>query len=183
MTRENVSPAATEALVHYAAMLEHYASRLNLISSDDMARVEERHIDDSLRLLPLLGEAPEGPCADVGSGAGLPGIPLAIAEPRRLWRLFEPRRQRSAFLEEVARELTLTLEVIPHTAQEAARDPRWSATHAFVTARALAPPPQALALCRPLLSASGVLVLLIGAAAPPPAGSELWSEGIAIVRG
>ncbi|MGH2757021.1 MAG: RsmG family class I SAM-dependent methyltransferase, partial [Actinomycetota bacterium] len=64
-------------LAAYAALVRTWANRLDLVAPGDLDRFEERHIADSLRLLPLLERLPEGPCVDVGSGAGLPGIPLA----------------------------------------------------------------------------------------------------------
>ncbi|MGH2694478.1 MAG: 16S rRNA (guanine(527)-N(7))-methyltransferase RsmG, partial [Actinomycetota bacterium] len=125
----------------YAELVRAWGSRLGLVSERDLDRFRERHIEDSLRLLPLLDSLPVGPAVDVGSGAGLPGIPLAISRPQREWRLLEPRRRRSAFLEEVVRELALdNCEVVIATAQEAARDPRLARAHVLATARALTPP-------------------------------------------
>lgn len=170
-------------LERYAEMVRAYATRLNLVSIHDLDRLEQRHIQDSLRLLPLLEGLPEGPCADVGSGAGLPGIPLAIAGPDRLWRLVEPRRKRSAFLEEVVRELGLdNVEVVALTTEEAAADDRYAATHICATARALAAPGAALGMILPLVRVGGVAATFLGEHAAAPDGSELWSEGVAIVR-
>jgi 16S rRNA (guanine527-N7)-methyltransferase len=166
----------------YAELIRLYASRINLVSPADLERFEERHIEDSLRLLPLVAAAPPGPCADVGSGAGLPGIPLAIALPTRAWRLIEPRAKRAGFLELVVRELELAnVEVIRTTAQEFAR--RQPASHAVVVARALASPGQALALLRPLVAPAGTVALFVGSDAILPEGVEEWEKGIAIVRG
>jgi 16S rRNA (guanine527-N7)-methyltransferase len=165
----------------YAELVRAWAPRLDLISPGDLERFDERHIEDSLRLLPLLHEVPDGPCIDVGSGAGLPGIPLAIASERH-WRLLEPRKKRVGFLEEVVRELGLDCEVIPRRAEEAATDPGLASGHALATARALAGPEVALELLAPLVAPGGASALFIGANSPPPTGSELWQPGIAIVR-
>ncbi|MGH2754990.1 MAG: 16S rRNA (guanine(527)-N(7))-methyltransferase RsmG [Actinomycetota bacterium] len=173
-------PAA--ALARYEELLRNWAPRLNLVATGDLPRLRERHIDDSLRLAPLLEELPEGPCIDVGSGAGLPGIPLAIAGSPRGWRLLEPRRKRAAFLEEVVRELGLEVEVLALSAEQAALDRRLRAGHALAVARALAEPPAALDLLRPLVGAHGIAALYLGRGAEPPPGSEEWRGGIAIVR-
>lgn len=165
----------------YAELVRAWAPRLDLIAPGDLDRFEERHIQDSLRVLPLLDEAPGGPCIDVGSGAGLPGIPLAIASDRH-WRLLEPRKKRAAFLEEVIRELALDCEVISQRAEDAARDPSLAAGHSLGTARALAEPGAALSLVAGLIAPGGVSALFIGANSEPPVGSESWLPGIAIVR-
>ena len=145
-----------------------------------MTRLRERHIEDSLRLLPLLTDLPPGPCLDVGSGAGLPGIPLAIGDPQRHWVLLEPRRKRAAFLEEVVRELELDCEVRAQPAEQAVRELGGSMT--LVTARALAPPPQAIQLCLPFVAEGGLAAIFLGRGAALPLGAEEWSDGVAIVR-
>ena len=159
-----------------------YAERLGLVAPGDLDRFEERHIRDSLKPLALLGALPDGPCVDVGSGAGLPGIPLAIAEPSRDWRLIEPRRLRAAFLEEVVRALDLRCEVIVATAEAAARDPRLAAGHALAIARALAPPAEAVGMIAPLVAPGGVAAVFVGESGEAPPGSEEVEEGLAIVR-
>lgn len=172
---------AQDLLRRYVELVELWAPRTDLVSPGDLGRFTERHIDDSLRLLDLLAEAAPGPAIDVGSGAGLPGIPLAVADPSRLWRLLEPRRKRAAFLEEVVRELALTnVGVIARTAQAAAADPALRAAHSLAVARALAPPPAAIDLLVPLVAPGGFAVVMIGDADLPP-NSTMWREGIAKV--
>jgi 16S rRNA (guanine527-N7)-methyltransferase len=166
----------------YAALVRYWAPRLDLVSPGDLERLEERHIADCLRLAPLLDELPEGPCIDVGSGAGLPGIPLAIARATRPWRLLEPRARRAAFLEEVVRSLDLTCEVVPLSAEQAALDARFRGVHALGAARALAPPAEALSLVAPLVRVDGVTALFVGSQAKLPPRAALWAPGIAIIR-
>jgi 16S rRNA (guanine527-N7)-methyltransferase len=172
-----------ESLAGYAELVRAWGSRLGLVSEGDLARFRERHIDDSLRLLPLLDSLPSGPAVDVGSGAGLPGIPLAIARPERAWRLLEPRRRRAAFLEEVVRELALgNCEVVVATAEEAARDPRLAHAHALATARALASPQQAPALLLPLVTVGGTAAVFVGRGDRLPPEAEEFVPGIGILR-
>jgi 16S rRNA (guanine527-N7)-methyltransferase len=171
-----------DALAGYAQLIRRWAHRIDLVAPGDLDRLEDRHIADSLRLAPLLDDLPGGPCADVGSGAGLPGIPLAIVRPERSWRLIEPRRRRAAFLEEAVRQLRLDCEVIVASAEEAAADPRLDRAHALVTARALAPPEHALGLMMPLVVEGGVAAVYLGEAAVVPPESEEWVPGVAIIR-
>lgn len=147
--------------LRYANLVREYSDKLDLVSPGDLERFEERHIRDSLRALPYVRQAPAGPAVDVGSGAGLPGVPLAIADPERSWVLLEPRQRRAAFLEEVVRELGLThVEVVAETAEQAAAGGR---SFSVATARALAPPGAAMEMIRPLVRPKGVILVFVGA--------------------
>jgi len=93
-----------ERLLVYRDELARWGRVHNLTSVLDPARMVPVHLLDSLALLPLLrGER----IADVGSGGGLPGVPLAIARPGLRVTLIEPRTKRALFLEHVARHLAL----------------------------------------------------------------------------
>lgn len=174
-------PDAEVLLSRYAALLRTWAPRFDLVSPGDLERLEERHIADSLKVLPWIHAAPEGPCVDVGSGAGFPGIPLAIADPGRQWRLIEPRRKRAAFLEEVVRELDLRCEVLTLRGEEAAADPRLARAHAVAVARALTDPADTLAVLAPLVRPGGSAIAFVGARARVPAPAVV-RDGLAIVR-
>ena len=158
--------STAEALQAYADLVVAWAPKLDLVSPGDLQRFHERHIEDSLKALPEIMSCPPGPAVDVGSGAGLPGLPLAIADPSRHWRLLEPRKRRAAFLEEAVRGLGLACEVLLLTAEQAAGDPRLAATHAVGTARALATPEVAVELIRPLLASGGRTIVWVGAGTP-----------------
>jgi 16S rRNA (guanine527-N7)-methyltransferase len=175
------SNSTDRAIEAYTRLVREWAPKLDLISPGDVARLEERHITDSLRALPLFDEAAPGAFVDVGSGAGLPGIPLAIASGRYV-RLVEPRERRAAFLEECLRSLELPGEVVPRTAQAAVSDDRLARAHAVALARALAPPEEALRLILPLVSPGGIAAVFLGTSAKIPAGAEEFTHGIAIVR-
>ena len=129
-----------------------------------------------------MDDLPAGPCIDVGSGAGLPGIPLAVVRPDRVWRLLEPRTRRAGFLEEVVRSLGLDCEVLQLTAEAAAEDDRLRGAHVLATARALAPPAAAARLIEPLVHPGGIGALFVGPDAELPARAALWTTGVAIIR-
>src|SRR2546426_11847810 len=93
-----IDAATAERLDAYEGLLLEKALPLGMIGRADREHLHERHVIDSLRALPLLGPAPVQ-VVDLGSGAGLPGIPLAIARPNLSFCLTELRRRRVAFIE------------------------------------------------------------------------------------
>lgn len=175
---------SAELLRAYAGLVRAWAPRLDLVSPRDLARFEERHIEDSLRLVPLLDELPDGAGVDIGSGAGLPGVPLAIARPERSWTLVEPRKRRAAFLEEVVRELGLDAQVVAKRAEDCASDADLVGSHVVATARALTHDYEGIdSLARPLLAPGGVVVVFAGESLVGlPEGAELWAPGLIIMR-
>lgn len=175
--------SAEELLAAYAGLVRKWAPRLDLVSPGDLDRLEERHIQDSLRVVPLLEELPPGPCADIGSGAGLPGVPLAIARPERRWTLIEPRQRRAGFLEEVVRELGLNARVAANTVELCAVDDELRESHVLATARAVDEAVWVQAAADPLLMPGGVAVWFKGESIRPlPAEAEEWAPGLIIMR-
>ena len=95
-----------EQLERYETLLRDRAAALGMIARGDIHRLRERHLLDSLRAVRAIPDR-AGTLLDLGSGAGLPGIPVAIARPDLRIVLAETRHQRIGFLELVARELGL----------------------------------------------------------------------------
>ena len=157
----------------YAAAMLRANERLNLTRVTDPEEVQTRHFLDSLTCaLPVLEDLKEGPdwrCLDVGAGAGLPGIPLAIAFPSLRVTLLEATGKNARFLEDVVAELGLTgIGVVAARAEEAARDPAHRDGYELVVARALAPLPVALEWCLPFAATGGRCIL--------PRGSDLEAQ-------
>lgn len=96
---------------------------------------------------------------DVGSGAGLPGIPLKIARPDIRLTLVEASRRRVAFLEMIVMQLGLEVNVIHGRAEEVASQTGHFETYEVVTARAAAPMGRLAGMCLPFLRAGGIAVL------------------------
>lgn len=96
-----------ERLVQYEHLVEQHAPALGLVGPADLGRVHERHVLDSLRVLHCIRPREERSLVDMGSGAGFPGIPVAVALPEAAIALVEPKRRRVAFLELVVEELGL----------------------------------------------------------------------------
>ena len=117
-TLEDLSAGQRTALDDYEELLRDLAIPRGMIASADRQQLRVRHILDSLRAAPYL-EADAGPVVDLGSGAGLPGIPVAIARPDLTLILSEPRQARAAFLELVVEKLGLDgVEVFARPAEE-----------------------------------------------------------------
>jgi 16S rRNA (guanine527-N7)-methyltransferase len=101
-----LDPEQLARLAAFQRLLEEHAPRLGLISPRDVPRLRVRHIVDSLRAARAFSAGDRRAC-DLGSGAGLPGLPLAIALPHCRFVLCEPRRRRAAFLELAVERLEL----------------------------------------------------------------------------
>lgn len=100
-----MNPAALDLMVQYAELLERWSARHNLVHFANRRELVERHILDSLAASPL--PAGGGHLLDVGSGAGLPGVPLLAVNAGWEGTLLEPRQKRWTFLRLVIRELGL----------------------------------------------------------------------------
>ena len=103
--------AARAALVAYVALLTKWNRTYNLTAIRDPARMITHHLLDSLAVVPsldaLVGERTDVRILDVGSGAGLPGIPLAVARPAWHVALLEPVHKKCAFLTQALAELRI----------------------------------------------------------------------------
>lgn len=103
-SRDGVSRETRVRFDAYAALLQRWNARINLVAAGDAAEFGRRHLDDAAQLLPLLPRD-TCPAADLGSGGGLPGMVLALAEPERPWHLVEADKRKAAFLRTAAAEL------------------------------------------------------------------------------
>ena len=97
-------PDAVEQLLAYLALMQKWNRTYNLTAIRDPRRMVTHHLLDSLAVVPHL---PAGSLADVGAGAGLPGIPLAVVQPARRVTLNEASEKKAAFLRQAAIELKL----------------------------------------------------------------------------
>lgn len=154
------SGRAVEALRHYERLIRHWSARGNLVSRRDLDRLRDRHVLDSLSLLSWW----RGSLADVGSGAGFPGIPLAIVRPDSPVTLVERSERKARFLQQVVIELALgNVEVIEaDVGQPPASGSMDGRVFDTVTARAVAPPAASWRLLRGLLAPAGVALLQSG---------------------
>ena len=136
-------------------MLLQRAVPMGLVAEGDVEKIRVRHVLDCLRAAPAL---PEGRDAyDLGSGAGLPGIVVAIARPEVRVGLVDSRRRRVAFLELAVAELGLSNAVVLGARAETMDEPV-----DVCLARAFAPAARAWTVAEPLLRPGGRLVYFAG---------------------
>ena len=153
--------AARTQLIDYVALLAKWNRTYNLTAIDDPLRMVSHHLLDSLVVLPHLPMSAAASLADAGSGAGLPGIPLAVARPEWRVALAESSDKKTAFLRQAVLELGLrNVEV------HQGRVEQWRPAQRFsvVISRAFAELARFVAACRHLLEAGGVLAAMTGAA-------------------
>jgi 16S rRNA (guanine527-N7)-methyltransferase len=148
--------AAQWKLLGYIELLAKWNKTYNLTAIRDPRQMISHHLLDSLAVLPHL---PAGTLADVGSGGGLPGIPLAIAEPERRVTLNDANHKKAAFLQQAVIELKLANAEVHTGRVEAWRPAR---PFACVITRGFAELAQFIARCRHLVGAGGVLAAMKG---------------------
>lgn len=142
----------------YLETLLLWRRRISLIATSDPLEVVENHILDSLQVAPWVGGRRR--LADIGSGAGLPGIPLAIAAPHLNVVLVESRRRKASFLRAVRRETDLSnVEVFEGRAEDLAE------SFDVVISRALGPMRTFLDLAETLLLPGGLAIAMKSKAA------------------
>lgn len=147
----------------YAEILADVGVERGLLGPREVDRIWDRHLLNSVAIAELL-EAGER-IVDIGSGAGLPGIPLAIARPDLQITLLEPLLRRSEFLNDVVAQLGLAVEVVRGRAEEPWVRDRLGGRDAVVS-RAVAPLDKLTKWSMPLLRPGGRMVAIKGERAP-----------------
>lgn len=146
-------------LNRYVDILRSRGVAWGLLGPNEADRLWDRHILNSAALSGLI--AADSAVADVGSGAGLPGIPLALLRPDLRMMLIEPLLRRFSFLAQTVEELQITdrVEVVRSRAEDHHQ------TYDVVVARALAPLDRLIGWCNPLRASNGLILALKGSSA------------------
>ncbi|MCH7811318.1 MAG: 16S rRNA (guanine(527)-N(7))-methyltransferase RsmG [Chloroflexi bacterium] len=157
----------------YYEMLTEWSERISLTAIRDLEGVQKRHFLESASIIPVLADQGltlrDRSLIDVGSGTGVPGIPLKILEPSLRLTLVEAKRRKAQFLEAVLPVLGLSdVTVVTQRAEQAARDPDHRDQYDFAIAKALAPMRTLAELMLPFVTMGGVAIA--------PKGSDAENE-------
>lgn len=153
------TPAAFAKICRYRDILASRGIEWGLLGPREVARLWDRHILNSAAVASLV--PPAATVADIGSGAGLPGVPVAVLRSDLRVDLVEPLLRRATFLTQTAEELDLTERVTVVRARSDEVTTRYDA----VLSRALAPLDRLVRWCLPLLAEGGSILALKGSSA------------------
>ena len=168
LTQLGLSEEIAPQLARYVAQLNHWNRVFNLTAVRDPEAMVVRHLFDSLAIGPwLLGPR----VLDIGSGAGLPGIPLAIAHPALHFELLDSSGKRTRFMTQMVAELALKNVSVTQMRVE---DYTTARTFSTITARAFAAPCRLLALAERLCAPGGRVLAMQGATTGAETAPERW---------
>ncbi len=173
-----VDETACAKLDRYAELLVEWNEKMNLTAITDPIGITVKHFADSLTAIPLLPQKQGISLIDVGTGAGFPGIPLAIVRPDIKLTLLDSLNKRLVFLETVCRELDIPVQRIHARAEEGGRKPELREKFDVATARAVAALPVLLEYCLPFVRPGGCFLALKG----PDSDEEHRAAGKALAR-
>lgn len=165
--------ATVRQFLFYADELLQWNARINLTGLKSVPEIVVKHFLDSLAVWPWVRDLTS--LADIGAGAGFPGLPLKLALPHLRLTLIEPTGKKAAFLQFVAAHLNLRDVIVRpvHLTPALARE--WGPLGDGAVTRATFPLARYLALAAPLVKAGGRVLALKG----PSLGSGEWQEAVA----
>lgn len=163
-------PERSAEISRYAEMLATWGIERGLVGPKEGDRIWERHIANCLPVTTLIPQG--GSVIDIGSGAGLPGIVIALARPDLTVTLLEPLARRVDFLEEVIAELNVPIKVVRGRGESV------KGSYSVVTARAVAPLAKLLPLIWHLVAPNGALLAIKGESAAAELEETRLKKGV-----
>ena len=171
LARWHLSPEVAPALIAYRDLLARWNRVYNLSAVRDPRAMIPRHLLDSLAVVPWL---PDGRLVDIGSGAGLPGLPVAIAQPQRPVTLIEPNGKKVRFLRQACLTLALhNVTIVPERVEDVVAE----APFKVAICRAFTDAARFWALASRLLAPSGQAIAMKGRLGTEPL-PELEAAGV-----
>lgn len=154
-----------EQFQKYFELLVEWNGKMNLTAITDESGVALKHFADSLSLLNFVDIPQNSSLADVGTGAGFPGVVLKIARPDIKLTLIDSLNKRLVFLGEVCAQLGIDAELIHSRAEDGARDEKLRESFDFVASRAVARMNVLSEYCLPYVKVGGAFCAMKGAQA------------------
>lgn len=161
----NLDDTALQRFDMYAEMLVETNKTLNLTAITEPDEIVNKHFADCLSLLNEVEFPKNASVADIGTGAGFPGVVILIARPDLKMTLMDSTKKRLVFVQSVIDELGLNANVVHIRAEEAGRNKAFREKFDFATARAVANMNVLSEYCIPLLKQGGVFAAMKGAKA------------------
>lgn len=166
----------------YVSLVSHWNSIINLVSGGDVDNLLKNLIYQSISPLSEESVPPGSRVLDVGSGAGIPALPLKFARPDLKITLLEPRRKKTLFLQRVIDELDLEdVEVVRGRLEEGNVKPEWQSSFDLVTTRGTGSAPALFQQIKLLIRPGGACWFYKGTAGPREA-NELRKSGLTKLR-
>jgi len=162
LLRISLSPTQITQFNSYLEMLFTWNNQINLFSRWDTDRLSERHLLESLAWIPQLEQQFKSPIMDLGSGAGFPGIPLAIYRPDIKVVFVEAIKKKADFLNRVVNRLSLNSEVLTERVETLGSEISQQGYYPLIIARAVASLDLLLQWTRKILSSTGILIAFKG---------------------
>ena len=165
----------------YLSLLLEWNKKINLTAIKDTEQIIIKHFADSLSLLQYMDIPKNAAVIDVGTGAGFPGIPLAIARPDIRLLLLVKLGKRMMFLQTVVQRLSIAAQTLHARAEEAGQKQQYREKYDIAVSRAVAALPVLAEYCLPLVKPGGVFAAMKG----PQAHQELQQakNAIALLSG
>ena len=154
-----------EQFQKYFELLAEWNEKMNLTAITDESGVALKHFTDSLSLLNFVDIPQNSSLADVGTGAGFPGVVLKIARPDIKITLIDSLNKRLVFLGEVCAQLGIEAELIHSRAEDGARDEKLRESFDFAVSRAVARMNVLSEYCLPYVKVGGAFCAMKGAQA------------------
>ena len=146
----------------YCTELQEWNRRMNLTAITDDEGVAEKHFADSLLPLTMVTLPAGASLVDVGSGAGFPGLPMALARPDLRVTFLDSLQKRLTFLAQLTQKLEVPARMLHARAEDAGQDPQYREQFEIATARAVANLNTLAEYCLPLVKVGGRFVSLKG---------------------
>ena len=172
-----LTPETAEKFDTYAARLVEWNEKINLTALTAPRDIVWKHFADSLSAAPYLPQTPFS-LIDVGTGAGFPGVPLALVRPDMRLTLLDSLQKRLTFLDELCKELGIPVTLVHARAEDGGHDPALREQFDVATARAVANLPVLCEYCLPFVKVGGQFLGMKG----PSGDDELFAAKAAVKK-